>query len=275
MKKFNVTLMLILASIAFSYGQVIKSDTVKSSVMEAIRRPVDGTYIKENTETSTPITLTHVREADVYWSELVWRVMDLRLKFNFPYYFPTEPKGNWKSLMQAILDAIDSTEANSNPLRIYTDEYVNIPVSVTEIKNNLGEKKIQKIFNEWGEEVGDTTLFIEFGAKEVFQYVIKEQWKMDKQRSIIYPEIISICPMFWLERLDGGGGESDGGGGGFSGGDEGDDFTNEEEDMPVLPNRRWREFGWIWYPEVRQVFVTTDAFNPQNNAQRRSYDRSV
>jgi len=272
MKKLSLTL--VLAWVSFlSYGQVIEGkDTAKSSVMEAIRPPVDGSYEKIHTTQYKPVGLPHLRQADAYWTQLVWQVVDLREKFNFPLYFPTEKKGNWKSLMQSILDALDSTEANPNPLRIYTDEYVNIPKSTEEVKQSMGQtKSIPKINPETFEEEGIEQLFVEWGAKEVYRYIIKEQWRIDKQRSVLDPVIIAILPMFWFEK-DGESGGDFGGGGDFNTGDDAGEGGEDEDDMPSMPQRRWRDFGWIYYKEVRPTLAVTEVFNPANNAQRRNYD---
>jgi len=268
MKKLNLTLVIVFVSL-FSYGQVIQNetDTAKSSVMEAVRPPYDATYKKIHIPHYKPVGLPHVREADVHWASLVWRVIDLRQKFNFPLYFPTEAKGNWKSFMQAILDAIDSTESNPNALRIWEDEYVSIPFSTSELKKNMGITQIIPIYDEetW-EETGNKELFIPFGPKEVYRYEIKEQWRIDKQRSVMDQVIMAISPMFWFER-DG----VDDGSGNYEDGNA-DMGNEEEEDMPVMPIKRWRRFGWIKYDEIRPTLAVTEVFNSANNAQRRNYD---
>jgi hypothetical protein len=256
-----------------SYGQVIQNEgeqeEAKSGVMDAVRPPVDGTYTKVHIPHYKPVGLPYLREADVLWSKLIWQVLDLRQKFNYPLYYPTEKKGNWKSFMQSIMDATDSTEANPTPLRIYRDEYVNIPFSIAEVKSNMGETKIQTIFDEetW-EEVGQKELYVEIGSKEVYRYVVKEQWRIDKQRSVMDQVIIAICPMFSVEKE----GVDDGGGGADIFGEDNDSGSEEEDDMPAVSNRRWREFGWIYYPEIRPTMAVTEVFNPNNNAQRRNYD---
>ena len=270
MRKLSLTLVCAVVSF-LSYGQVIESDTAKKgSVMDPIRAPIDGTVEKVHIEHYKPVRLPYIRQADLHWSALVWRVIDLRERFNFPLYYPTEKKGNWKSLMQAILDAIDSTEANPTPLRVYTDEYVNIPVSISEMLQSMGENITVEIYDpESFEKVGEEIKFVAFGAKEVFRYEVKEQWRIDKQRSVMDQKIISIKPMFWFEKVEGGGGDGDD----YGGGDE--DFMEEGEDgeaMPVLPTRRWRNFGWIYYDELRPTLAVTEVFNPANNAQRRNYD---
>ena len=274
MKKLNLTLVFSLVFFLFCYGQsngqvVQEKKEGQSSVMDAkpIREPVDKVYKKEDIRSNKPMALQPLRDADVYWASLIWQVIDLRQRFNFPLYYPTEPKGNWKCFMQSILDAIDSTESNPNPLRIYDDEYVCIPKSIPELKKSMGETKVQPIYDpETFEWIKDTTLFIEFGAKEVYRYVIKEQWYVDKQRSVMDEQIISICPMFWYEKTDGGG-DDGGDNSAYSGGD-----GEDEDDAPAISNRRWREFGWIWYPEVRSTMAVTEVFNPGNNAKRINYD---
>jgi len=272
MKKLNLTLVLALVSL-LSYGQVIQNekDTTKGSVMDPIRPPVDGTVKIIHTPQYKPVGLPNVRQADLYWSQLIWRVIDLREKFNFPLYFPTEKKGNWKSLMQAILDALDSTESNPNPLRVYTDEYVNIPKSTTELKSSMGESKTITKWTDDGEELGTEVLFIPFGAKEVYRYEVKEQWRIDKQRSVMDQVIIAFNPMFWYEK-DGGGGEEEGNYANYNEGDEANMGEEEDNDMPTMPNRRWRNFAWIYYPEVRPTFAVTEVFNPANASQQRNYD---
>jgi len=42
--------------------------------------------------------------------------------------------------------------------------------------------------------------------------------------------------------------------------------------MPAMPTRRWREFGWIYYPEVRPTMATTEVFNTGNRGQNINYD---
>ena len=272
MKKLNLTLVFAFAGL-LSYGQVIQNeaatDTVKSGgVMDAVRPPYDATYKKIHIPHYKPIALPPLRQADVYWTSLIWRVIDLREKFNFPLYYPTEKKGNWKSFMQAILDAIEPVEGNPNVLRVYSDEYVNIPVSTSELKKTMGETQTLPIYDpETFEEVGQQELFLAWGAKEVYRYVVKEEWRIDKQRSVMDQRIMSICPMFWYEKSDGSGGED------YNANDNSDFAEGEEEDdMPTMPARRWRNFGWLLYDEMRPMMATTEVFNPANNAQRRNYD---
>jgi len=265
MKNLGLTLVMVLFS-TFSFGQVFDSfgsgtevaDTAKKTTLEPIRAPIDKVYKQVHLSQYKPMEFSPLREADLLWSQLIWSVIDLREKMNHPMYFPTETKGNWKSLMRAILDVTtDTSEGNPSPLRVYEDEYATIPFTVEGIKENTGTYSTQPIINEWGEEIGQQTTFIPWGAKDVYQYVIKDQFFIDKQRSVKDERIIVICPMFWYEPVNTYGSYDDGGG---------------DDDMPGVTTRRWRRFGWLLFSEMRPMLATTGVFNQQNNGQRRTYD---
>lgn len=269
MKKSSLIIVFILLC-SLSFAQTYEStgtenegnDTVTAAgVMEPIRAPIDGVYKKVNLPQYKPIGLQHVREADILYATLTWSVIDLREKMNHPLYFPTESKGNWKSLMQAILDVTtDSSEANPNPVYVYQDEYLTMPFTREGLTSNMGESYIESELNDWGEEIGQKRIYIPWGSREVFQYIIKDQYITDKQRSVMEPRIIGICPMFWYEKRE-------------TGGSSYDDYSDSgDDDMPAVTPRRWREFGWLYYNEMRPAFAVTEVFNPKNNAQRRTYD---
>lgn len=265
MKRISLIVTLMCA-MSWTFGQVIENESEstqeqQTTVMEPIRAPIDGTYKKIELPQRTPIGLVETRYADVLYSKLIWRVLDLREKMNHPLYYPKEKKGNWKSLMATILDAIDSNESNVKPLMIYDDEYLTTPIAASALMDNMGEKKVQVLYNEWGEDTGQIELFIPWGPAEIFRYRIKEQWIVDKQRSVMDQRIINFCPMFWYESLAESYSEEN------NDADEGDG-----EELAPVTNRRWRNFGYIYYNEIRDIFAVTEVFNPQNNAQRRTYD---
>ncbi|MBR4339983.1 MAG: gliding motility protein GldN [Bacteroidales bacterium] len=260
MKAIKLAILLVLVS-SLSFAQVIESETGSESVPAApkstakpIRAPIDRPWVEQNLADNKPVTLQYINRDYLKDATMIWRVLDLREKMNHPLYFPTEVKGNWRSLMQIIMDALDSTESNPEPLRVYTDENINIPKSAEELKTSMGETKRMEILNDWGEVIGDSTIFIAWGAKDVFQYVLKECWYVDNQRSMLDVRIMAICPMFWYEPQT--------------------DATYEEadEDMPGVTNRRWRQFSWIDYNELRPFMAKNEVFNTQNFAQNRTFD---
>jgi hypothetical protein len=49
---------------------------------------INGAYQSTDVSQKRPMPLPSVREADVFWSKKVWRIVDLREKMNQPLYFP-------------------------------------------------------------------------------------------------------------------------------------------------------------------------------------------
>ena len=90
--RFIVSLLFSLFAISLVFGQ---DKTI-----------LDGIYKKEHTPNKKPIPYAYVREADVYWSKKVWRIIDLREKINMPMYYPSKAMDGRKSLIDVLIDAI-------------------------------------------------------------------------------------------------------------------------------------------------------------------------
>ena len=51
--------------------------------------------------------LPTVREADIFWSRKIWRVIDLREKMNLPLYYPTVEIDGRKNLISLLLYGLE------------------------------------------------------------------------------------------------------------------------------------------------------------------------
>lgn len=82
----------------FSLGIVVMASGVLAQPNDEIRGPIanpapgvlDGVYVQEHVPTKKVVPYEYVREADVAWAKRVWRVIDLREKFNHPLYYPLD-----------------------------------------------------------------------------------------------------------------------------------------------------------------------------------------
>jgi gliding motility associated protien GldN len=202
--------------------------------------PLDGVWERARHEEKRPIELPYVREADVLWSLRVWQVIDLRERMNQPLYFPPSPAGNMKSLMQVIMDGI--AEGTIRPFSVDTDDF-SIPLDPEVLLSQLDRTETITMerpdppYDEF-----DTTITISFNPADVMRFRIKEDWYFDTKRSVLEVRVLGICPV--REAVDPITGETRG-------------------DEPLF---------WIYFPEVRDVFVNAPVFNRQNDAQRMSYD---
>ena len=207
---------------------------------------LDGAYIKENVRTKKVVPYPSVREADVLWSKRIWRTIDLREKANFSLYYPIEPIKGRLSLFDVIKQSImvDGSLTAYSPGPTYQDDEFTSPLSPEEIKGIF--VKIDTVMTE----DLDTGEFImvpqekELGSTQITQYRVKEVWYFDKQSSTIQVRVIGIAPMKEV-------------------------YSEEGAFMGYQP------IFWLYYPECRYVFVNFETFNPQNDAQRISFDDLV
>src|SRR6056297_3317492 len=68
---------------------------------------INGAYSKNDISEKRPMPLPSVREADVFWSKTIWRVVDLREKMNQTLYYPTEEVDGRQNLISLLLDGIE------------------------------------------------------------------------------------------------------------------------------------------------------------------------
>ncbi len=204
---------------------------------------LDGAYIKEHTKTKRVVPYTHIREADVMWFRRVWRTVDLREKMNHPLYFPTESINDRKSLFDVIKQGllVDGSITAYDPGPLADDDEFKKPLLATDLK-----EMFTRIDSQYTESLttGDMELVVQeipLESAEIKQYVIKEDWIFDKQRSTMDIRIIGIAPMKEVK------------------GDDGE-------------VRGYRPLFWLYYPECRYVFANWDSFNRENDAERRSFE---
>ncbi|HHJ11259.1 MAG TPA: gliding motility protein GldN [Bacteroidetes bacterium] len=193
---------------------------------------------KKSMQNRIPVPYPYLREADVMWAKKVWRLVDLRQKINLPLYYPTEPIGDRKSLIDVIYDAIRAGEVKVyDPIK--DDMTIEITQDDIEKKFGAGSETIQ-VADENG-IMHDTTIVIKANTSEVKEYIIQEVWYFDKKLSSLNVRILGLCPVRLSMNTN----------------------TNQMEK---------RKLFWIYYPEFRNILANHEVYNPYNDAQKISYD---
>ncbi|MBP6312954.1 MAG: gliding motility protein GldN [Flavobacteriales bacterium] len=204
---------------------------------------LDGAYIKENTKTKRVVPYTHIREADVMWARRVWRTIDLREKMNHPLYFPTDAINDRKSLFDVIRQGLmvdgSITAYDAGPL-LDDDEFKKalLPGDLQEMFSRMDTQYTESL------TTGDMEMVVQeinLESRDIKMYKVKEDWIFDKQRSTMDIRIIGIAPMKEMRGEDG-------------------------------EVRGYAPMFWLYYPECRYVFANWEAFNRENDAERRSYE---
>lgn len=199
-------------------------------------------YSKNHTINERPIPYAHIREADVMFSKLIWRTINLREKMNQPMYYPTTPMDDRYSLIDLLMFGIENEGLTAYDTE---DDEFTTPLTIEDIRSKF-DAGVDTITLPNRETNLMETKIVQRGmsTNEVTKYLVKEQWLFDKQSSTLQVRIIGICPV--REYVKDGDSELDG--------------------------LRKKKLFWIFFPEARQLLATHEVFNPFNDARRFSYD---
>ena len=214
------------------------------STTQAVGQTVlDGAYIKEHTKTKRVVPYTHIREADVLWARRVWRTIDLREKMNHPLYFPTEAINDRKSLFDVIRQGllVDGSITAYDVGPTAEDDEFRKPLLAADLKDLFTRMDTQYTEDLTTGELVPVVQEISVESGDIKMYRLKEDWIFDKQRSTMDIRIIGIAPMKEVKGEDG-------------------------------EVRGYTPLFWLYYPECRYVFANWEAFNRENDAERRSFE---
>ncbi len=203
---------------------------------------INGAYQATDVSQKRPMPLPSVREADVFWSKKIWRIIDLREKMNLPLYFPTSETDGRNNLISLLLEGIKSQQIIPYDARL--DDDFKVPMTFEQVQEAFGaEATTEETIDFDTGERKTVTIQGEIRTNEIRQYMVKEEWYFDKQSSSLNVRILGICPIR--------------------------EYTREDD--PTGEVLRQKVF-WVYYPEVRNLLATNLALNPYNEAQSMSYD---
>jgi gliding motility associated protien GldN len=213
-------------------------NTVSAQVMDS--PPRDGVFDKINSPERKPIPYCAVREADVVWSNRIWRTIDMRQKINQVFYYPENPYANWRNFTTVIMDALKEGSITAYE-DIPTNEFT-MPLTYTEIISKLEKLDTQQLTRPYPPyDLYDTVIAQKFNSQDVKRLRIKEDIFFDKQRSQQDVRIIGLCLV--------------------------KDKYNDDGTV-----RAPEPMFWLYFPEIRTVLAKAEVFNRNNDAERRTYD---
>lgn len=243
MKKKGLFSIILLTAMLFNFTGLKAQDVL------------NGVYVKEHVASRKPVPYQYLREADVMWSKTVWRKIDLREKMNFPLYYPEDPIGERMSLISLLMWAVQNqglTAYDENG----SDEFATV-MTVKDIEDKFDAKDevvlVENVEDPEGPMI-EKTIEGEIYYEEVKEFLVKEMWFFDKQRSVLEVRIIGICPV----RIYAKDSES------YSGDEGGEEMEAEEMQMKKL--------FWVYFPEARKILANHEVFNEMNDAARMTYD---
>jgi gliding motility associated protien GldN len=221
--------------------------------------PRDGYYDKIHTEYRRVVPYSYLREADVMWTRRVWRTLDLREKLNQPLYYPTVPTNMRKNLITilqesvcGIVNPVDPSLSKPPALLGYdafsgpgfSDDFT-IAYTTDEVRaigNGTPDTTIEYNPNPPYDSIGIKITPRNLDPTTIKTYLLKEDWYFDRQRSVMEPRILGICPIRAMI----------------------DPQTDEI--------RGYQRMYWVYFPHFRKVIVNEEVYNPYNYGHRISFD---
>lgn len=226
-----------------------------------------------------PMAYGYVDDRDVLMGKMVWEIIDLNEKINFPLYFPVDT-ANIGSDRRSLYDVLTRAMRRGKVTEVYTDSYFNTKKSLKDIQGSLSrvdttdagrelinqypddyksrvvKKKVvtgtgkKKSVSYVDEVVGPTRtvpaeyiLKQDLTAADVSQYKIKGFWYFDKRQSELKYRLLGICPV------------------------TPDVYTMNSDEKDYI------ELFWVFFPNAREVLHEAKAFNDKNSAMPISFDQ--
>lgn len=199
-----------------------------------------GIYEQHINQGRKPVPYQFVREADVMWSKVIWRRLNMTEKINLPLYYPTEEMEDRKSLIQLIMFGIK----NKSLTPFSSDEFIT-QFTMKDIDARFGAEvdTTYDVDPETGETIPIVTKR-QANMSEVKELLVKEMWYFDKQRSVMEVRVIGMAPIRVYYR----------------------------DDDPDQETARFRILFWIYYPEARNIFASQPVYNENNQASQITFD---
>ena len=200
-----------------------------------------------------PLPYGYVEDRDVLMGKMVWEIIDLDERVNFPLYFPVDTNNVGKD-RRSLFSVLISEIKKGRITEVYYDDYFNEKKTLKDMESsftyidttNAGREEINTYFDDYksGAKVLDPQYIDkrELSAYDVSGYKIKGFWYFDKRQGEMKYRLLGICPVAPEAREIG-------------------------ADNPDVI-----ELFWIYFPATRDVLHEWNSFNDRNSAVPLTFD---
>lgn len=239
-----------IAVLSITFGAKAQSNLLNAKTPDQIGIKTAAQMESDNDK---PLMYGYVHDRDVLMGKMVWEIIDLDERVNFPLYFPVDTANIGKD-RRSLFDVLIKEIKSGKITEVYYDDYFNSKKSLKDMKSsftfidttNAGREEINTYYDDYksGKKVLDPQYIDkrELGAIDVTGYKIKGYWYFDKRQGEMKYRLLGICPVAPEAREVG------------------------AENPDVI------ELFWIYFPATRDVLHEWTAFNNVNSAVPITFD---
>lgn len=214
------------------------NDTVKRSMR------MDGAYEKVVANRS-PLDYEYLRADDAFFSERVWREIDIREKMNQVFRYKAQDNNGDQRFINILISVVRENLKQGNFIAFNSDDdRFTSPLDSAQFERVLTGGSgcdTQAVYN-----LQDPTKIDKYvvncnglAPDDIMKFRIKEDWVFDRESSRMFCRIIGIAPLKTIYSVD---------------------KKTERGATPLF---------WVYYPDIRSHLVKYEVYNPKNMGQNR------
>ena len=241
--------------LALTFSLTTVASFAQSNILNAKTPDQIGqkTEAQNEADNDKPLEYGYVHDRDVLMGKMVWEIIDLDERINFPLYYPIDTNNIGKerrSLFDVLIKGIKSGKISE----VYYDDYFNTKKRLDQMASsftyidttNAGRDEINNYYSDYksGKKILDAQFIDkrELTSYDVSGYKIKGYWYFDKRQGEMRYRLLGICPVAPEAREIG-------------------------SDNPDVI-----ELFWVYFPAIRETLHEWRAFNNENSAMPITFD---
>jgi gliding motility associated protien GldN len=180
-----------------------------------------------------------LREADVLWKKRIWREIDIRQKQNMAFRYPGDDNTGGGMFIEILIDAVKKGKVKA--YSTVDDRFTSALTKEQILEGLTGKPDTIPVVDPITGETSYKIIQRDFNPDMVTKFRLKEDWIFDRNLGRMVVRIIGLAPL--------------------------KDIYNEDGSF-----RASTPMFWLYYPELRDLLVQYEVYNPENDVARMNWD---
>jgi len=238
--------LLLVSGVAFAQGSTNMTDqpTTQPSAPAAVNSGwksslvTDGAY-DQVAHVNRTLPWQPLREADVLWKKRIWREIDIRQKQNMAFRYPGDDNTGGGMFIEILIDAVKKGKVKA--YSTVDDRFTSALTKEQILEGLTGKPDTIPVVDPITGETSYKIIQRDFNPDMVTKFRLKEDWIFDRNLGRMVVRIIGLAPL--------------------------KDIYNEDGSF-----RASTPMFWLYYPELRDLLVQYEVYNPENDVARMNWD---